>query len=103
MSRLRAGRCTSAGFGSAVRANVKLQVMPYIAGAHPGTTSAFTIVSFAEPGALDVVHMDTTSTTLWLESDTDAERHSSLFDRISRLGLAQHTSVRLINAILREL
>ncbi|MFD0290007.1 helix-turn-helix domain-containing protein [Streptomyces sp. NPDC127118] len=83
--------------------NVKLQVMPYIAGAHPGMTSAFTIVSFAEPGALDVVHMDTTSTTLWLESDTDAERHSSLFDRISRLGLAQHTSVRLINAILREL
>jgi len=83
--------------------NVKLQVMPYIAGAHPGMTSAFTIVSFAEPGALDVVHMDTTSTTLWLESDTDAERHGSLFDRISRLGLAQHTSVRLINAILKEL
>ncbi|MGW1187516.1 helix-turn-helix domain-containing protein [Streptomyces sp. NPDC002559] len=83
--------------------NVKLQVMPYIAGAHPGMTSAFTIVSFAEPGALDVVHMDTTSTTLWLESDTDAERHGSLFDRISRLGLAQHTSVRLVNAILKEL
>ncbi|MFD8824676.1 helix-turn-helix domain-containing protein [Streptomyces sp. NPDC059605] len=83
--------------------NVKLQVMPYSAGAHPGMTSAFTIVSFAEPGALDVVHMDTTSTTLWLESDTDAERHGGLFDRISRLGLAQRTSVKLINNILREL
>ncbi|MFF2007647.1 helix-turn-helix domain-containing protein [Streptomyces sp. NPDC058195] len=83
--------------------NVKLQVMPYNAGAHPGMTSAFTIVSFAEPGALDVVHMDTTSTTLWLESDTDAQRHVALFDRISRLGLAQQTSVRLINDIRREL
>ncbi|MBT3086444.1 DUF5753 domain-containing protein [Streptomyces sp. CYG21] len=65
---------------------MKLQVVPYLAGAHPGMTSAFTIVSFADPGALDVVHMDTTSSTLWLESDNDADRHAQLFDRISRLG-----------------
>ncbi|WP_279638526.1 helix-turn-helix transcriptional regulator [Kitasatospora albolonga] len=83
--------------------NVKLQVTPYLAGAHPGMTSAFTIVSFAEPGALDVVRMDTTSTALWLESDTDAERHAQLFDRISRLGLAQRNSVRTIDGILKEL
>ncbi|MFJ7414429.1 DUF5753 domain-containing protein [Streptomyces sp. NPDC098077] len=83
--------------------NVKLQVMPYLAGAHPGMTSAFTIVSFADPGALDVVHMDTTSSTLWLESDTDAARHVTLFDRITRLGLAQRNSVRLIDGILKEL
>ncbi|MYT39335.1 helix-turn-helix domain-containing protein [Streptomyces sp. SID8356] len=83
--------------------NVKLQITPYLAGAHPGLTSAFTIVSFAEPGALEVVRMDTTSTALWLESDTDAERHVQLFDRISRLGLAQRSSVRLIDGILKEL
>ncbi|MER7314516.1 MULTISPECIES: helix-turn-helix domain-containing protein [Streptomyces] len=85
------------------RPNVKLQILPHLAGAHPGMTSAFTIVSFAEPGALDVVHMDTTSTTLWLESDTDAHRHGSLFGRVSRLALAQHNSVGLINDILKEL
>ncbi|MFF9647613.1 Scr1 family TA system antitoxin-like transcriptional regulator [Streptomyces sp. NPDC014622] len=83
--------------------NVKLQVVPSLAGAHPGMTSAFTIVSFAEPGALDVVHMDTTSTTLWLESDTDADRHGILFDRISRLGLAQRNTVGLLEGILKEL
>lgn len=83
--------------------NVKLQVTPYLAGAHPGMTSAFTIVSFAEPGALDVVRMDTTSTALWLESDTDADRHARIFDRITRLGLAQGNSVRLIDGILKEL
>lgn len=85
------------------RPNVKFQVVPYLAGAHPGMTSAFTIVSFAEPGALDVVHMDTTSTTLWLEGDTDAAHHGQLFDRITRLGLAQRNSVRLIDGILKEL
>ncbi|MCL7379436.1 helix-turn-helix transcriptional regulator [Streptomyces sp. 35G-GA-8] len=87
----------------AQRPNVKLQVVPYLAGAHPGMTSAFTIVSFAEPGALDVVHMDTTSTTLWLEGDTDAAHHGQLFYRISRLGLAQRNSVGLIDGILKEL
>ncbi|WEO96365.1 Scr1 family TA system antitoxin-like transcriptional regulator [Streptomyces sp. FXJ1.172] len=51
--------------------NVKLQVVPFIAGSHPGTTSAFSIVSFAESGAMDVVYMDTASSTLWLESEED--------------------------------
>lgn len=85
------------------RPNVKLQVLPYLAGAHPGMTSAFTIVSFAEPGALDVVHADTTSSTLWLESDTDADHHNTLFERITRLSLAQRNSVRLIDGILKEM
>jgi transcriptional regulator with XRE-family HTH domain len=83
--------------------NVKVQVVPYLAGAHPGMTSAFTIVSFAEPGALDVVHMDTTSSTLWLESDTDAEHHSRLFDRITRTGLEPRNSIKLIDQIRKEL
>ncbi|MGW7264301.1 helix-turn-helix domain-containing protein [Streptomyces sp. NPDC054842] len=85
------------------QSNVKLQVLPFLAGAHPGMTSAFTIVSFAEPGALDVVHLDTTSSTLWLESDTDADRHNGLFDRITRLGLAQRASAALIDGILKEM
>lgn len=85
------------------RPNVKLQVLPYLAGAYPGMTSAFTIVSFAEPGALDVVHVDTTSSAVWLESNTDADHHNALFDRITRLSLAQRNSVRLIDGILKEM
>lgn len=83
--------------------SVKLQVMPFRVGAHPGMTSAFTIVSFAEPGAVDVVHMDTTSTTLWLESERDATRHAALFDRIARLSLSQHDSRVLLESIREEI
>ncbi|MEV6314089.1 helix-turn-helix transcriptional regulator [Streptomyces sp. NPDC051776] len=83
--------------------NVKLQVVPFLAGAHPGMTSAFTVVSFAEPGAIDVVHMDTTSTTLWLESEADAAHHGGIFDRITRLGLAERSSTRLIDSIRKEM
>jgi transcriptional regulator with XRE-family HTH domain len=84
-------------------ANVKVQVLPYLAGAHPGMTSAFTIVSFAEPGSIDVVHMDTTSSTLWLESEHDAAREGAVFDRLVRLSLAQHSSAALIDGIRKEM
>ncbi|MFI5754297.1 DUF5753 domain-containing protein [Streptomyces sp. NPDC051569] len=83
--------------------NVRLQVVPFIAGAHPGMTSAFSVVSFAEPGALDVVQSDTVSTKVWLESETDAARHLAIFDRIARQGLAQRDSTRLIDDIRKEL
>jgi len=88
---------------AARRPNVRLQVLPYHAGAHPGMTSAFTVVSFAEPGALDVVHVDTSSSTHWLESDTDADHHNGLFERIARLSLAQQNSIRLIDGIFKEM
>ncbi|MDJ0461964.1 helix-turn-helix transcriptional regulator [Streptomyces sp. H27-C3] len=83
--------------------SVKLQVVPFLAGSHPGMTSAFSIVSFAEPGAMDVVYMDTTSSTLWLETEADSTHHSVAFDRIVRNGLAPRGSAALIERIRREL
>ncbi|MCZ7417110.1 MULTISPECIES: helix-turn-helix domain-containing protein [unclassified Streptomyces] len=83
--------------------HIRLQVLPYQAGAHPGMTSAFTLLSFAEPAALDVVRTDTLAVKLWLESEADAEHHSAVFDRIARLGLAQRDSIRLIDSIRKEM
>jgi transcriptional regulator with XRE-family HTH domain len=81
--------------------NVRLQVLPFSAGAHPGMTSAFTVVSFAESGAMDVVYTDTSSSTLWLESERDAAHHSATFDRIARSALAQRASLDLIDEVRR--
>lgn len=83
--------------------NVRLQVVPFLAGSHPGMTSAFSVVSFAEPGAMDVVYMDTTSSTLWLESEADAARHNTTFERITRSGLALRDSTALMDRIRKEL
>lgn len=83
--------------------NVRVQVVPFLAGSHPGMTSAFSVVSFAEPGAMDVVYMDTASSTLWLESEADAVRHNARFERIARSGLALRDSVSLIERIREEL
>jgi transcriptional regulator with XRE-family HTH domain len=82
---------------------VKVQVVPFLAGANPGMIGAFSIVSFAEPGALDVVHMDVPSSTLWMESEEDAARHSRIFDRIARMGLAERNALDLIDAIRKEM
>ncbi|MFI6404632.1 helix-turn-helix domain-containing protein [Streptomyces sp. NPDC050548] len=82
---------------------VTLQVVPFLAGANPGMIGSFSIVSFAEPGALDVVHMDVPSSTLWLESEEDAARHGRIFDRIARVGLAERNALDLIEAIRKEM
>jgi transcriptional regulator with XRE-family HTH domain len=87
----------------AERPNVKLQVVPYSAGAHPAMTSSFNIISFAEPGALDVVHLDNTLTPVWLEDEIDAPRHGQFFDRLAHMALSQHGSVELIDGIHRKL
>jgi hypothetical protein len=39
--------------------NVRLQVLPFRAGGHPCIPGPFTIISFAETAAVDVVHADT--------------------------------------------
>lgn len=82
---------------------VQVQVVPFLAGANPGMIGAFSIVSFAEPGALDVVHMDVPSSTLWLESEEDAARHGRIFDRVARVGLAERKALDLIDAIRKEM
>ncbi|RDG35901.1 helix-turn-helix domain-containing protein [Streptomyces corynorhini] len=85
------------------RSNVKLQVVPYSAGAHPAMGIAFNIISFAEVGALDVVHMDTASSAVWLEGESDAKRHGQFFERLAQQALSQRDSHTLISAIIEEL
>ncbi|RSO10549.1 DNA-binding protein [Streptomyces sp. WAC 06783] len=87
----------------AERPNIRLQVLPSSVGANPGMNCAFTIVSFDVSEAVDVVHMDTTSATVWLESESDATHHRWIFDRITRLGLAQRNSAEVIAGIRKEM
>lgn len=83
--------------------NVRLQVMPYTAGSHPGLGGAFNIMSFAETGALDVVYLETAFSSLWIESAEEAARHDTVFDRMARCSLAQQSSAMLINGIRKEI
>uniref|UniRef100_A0AAU2V9W3 Helix-turn-helix domain-containing protein n=1 Tax=Streptomyces sp. NBC_00003 TaxID=2903608 RepID=A0AAU2V9W3_9ACTN len=83
--------------------NVRLQVLPFRAGGHPCMGGAFNIVSFAEAGAVDVVHMDTLGSTVWAENQAESAAYSAYFHRTARLSLAQVDSASLIDAIRKGL
>ncbi|MEV8308893.1 helix-turn-helix transcriptional regulator [Streptomyces flavidovirens] len=83
--------------------NIKVQVLPYRAGAHASMAGAFTVMSFAESSAVEVVHLDTPSSTLWLESEQDAAHHAVIFDRVARNALAQTDSRSLIKRVIEEI
>ncbi|WP_053741188.1 DUF5753 domain-containing protein [Streptomyces sp. NRRL WC-3618] len=82
--------------------NIRLQVLPYRAGGHPCISGPFTIVSFVETEAVDVVHADAIASTVWVENESESAAYSGFFDRTARLSLAQHDSARLIDTIRQE-
>ncbi|MFB7463652.1 helix-turn-helix domain-containing protein [Streptomyces sp. NPDC056224] len=85
--------------GMAKLSHVHVQVLPFRAGRHHGVDGSFNIVSFADPGALDVGYAETLGSTLWAEGAEANEAYSRAFARVSRLSLAPHDSVSLIAAI----
>ncbi|MFK0116843.1 DUF5753 domain-containing protein [Streptomyces sp. NPDC090994] len=83
--------------------NVRLQVLPFRAGGHACMAGAFSIVSFAEPEAADVIHVDTIAATVWVEDEVESGTYSSFFDRTARLSLAPKDSLRLIESVSEDM
>lgn len=82
---------------SAELPNVRLQVLPFWAGAHSCIAGPFSIMSFTEDGALDVVQSDTISGMVWVENEAESSVYSVMFDRAARLSLAPRDSVTFID------
>jgi len=83
--------------------NVRLQILPFHAGAHACAASSFTIISFAQAEAVDVIHTDTIGSTVWVENEEDGATYRTFFERTARQALAQHDSVVLIESIRKGL
>lgn len=79
--------------------NVHVQVLPFRAGGHPCIGSPFSILSFLDSAAMDVVHMDTIASTQWVEDVESGAVYQTFFDRTARLSLAPHASSKLIESI----
>lgn len=82
--------------------NVRLQVLPYKAGAHAAMSGPFVIVGFEEPAALDVVYLETVAASQWLEGEADANRHRNLFDSVRRAALSPADSRTLVSGLIKE-
>lgn len=76
-----------------------IQVVPYRAGAHAGTTGPFVILDFAEPTDPAVVYVETLAGDIYLEQRSDVSRYILAFDRLVAAALHPDDSVRLIEQV----
>lgn len=83
--------------------NVGLQIFPFSAGTHFGLNGSFNIISFAEPGAMDIVYVEAPFTQRWVEGGEGAAAYDELFEMIAERSLDQRESVLFLHKLRKEL
>jgi transcriptional regulator with XRE-family HTH domain len=83
--------------------HVTFQAVPYDVGAHPGMAGAFVILQFDDPAASDVVYVESGSGDLFMESQTDVTRFTTIFEHLRALALPPDASVSLVMSAARDL
>ncbi|MEU0058380.1 helix-turn-helix transcriptional regulator [Streptomyces sp. NPDC006334] len=78
---------------------VRLQVLPFTAGAHIGVTGPFVIFSFSSTSDLDVVVLDHLTSTLYLERKEDLRVYTEAFNALQANALSPEDSLEYIAAI----
>jgi hypothetical protein len=77
-----------------------VQVVPYRAGAHAGTTG---LLDYAEATDPDVVYVETLAGDIYLEERSDVNRYTLAFDRLVAAALHPDESVQLIGRLASTL
>lgn len=77
---------------------VRLQVLPFAAGAHVGVTGPFVIFSFSSTSDLDVVVLDHLTSSLYLERKEDLEAYTQAFNALRIHALSPEDSLDYIAA-----
>ncbi|MBX9394463.1 helix-turn-helix domain-containing protein [Streptomyces sp. TRM72054] len=78
---------------------VRLQVLPFAAGAHIGITGPFVIFSFSSTSDLDVVVLDHLTSSLYLERKEDVEAYTEAFNALQFYALSPEESLDYIAVI----
>ncbi|MZE78471.1 helix-turn-helix domain-containing protein [Streptomyces xinghaiensis] len=83
--------------------HVNVNVIPFSHGEHVGMGGSFNILSFAVPGAMDVVYAETALGQFWTEGGEGAAAHEALFERLVRSALSERESTAYIRSLSKEL
>ncbi|GAA2242643.1 MULTISPECIES: helix-turn-helix transcriptional regulator [Streptomyces] len=75
---------------------VRLQVLPFAAGAHIGVTGPFVILSFSNASDLDVVVLDHLTSSLYLERKEDLQAYTEAFNALQIHALSPEDSLDFI-------
>lgn len=80
----------------AERPHITIQVVPFGAGAHPGMEGPFLILSFPDQSDADVVYVDSTSSGVYLELESDVRRYTLMYDHLRAAALKPDDSITVI-------
>jgi transcriptional regulator with XRE-family HTH domain len=83
--------------------NVTLQVMPYGAGAHPGMAGSFMMLSFAEPADPDVVYVNYSTGSLFMEKPEEVARSMLIFNHLCAGALSIGQSREMLSRTQQEI
>lgn len=79
--------------------HVRLQVLPFAAGAHIGVTGPFVIFSFSSASDLDVVVLDHLTSSLYLERKEDLEAYTEAFNALRAHALSSEDTLQHLSAL----
>ncbi|GHJ31492.1 transcriptional regulator [Streptomyces hygroscopicus subsp. sporocinereus] len=85
------------------RPNVTVQVLPFSSGMFPALAGSFNVLSFAEPGAMDVAYMELAFSTTWVEGGEGVSQHVRLFEETARGALPEAESRAFIETLIKGL
>jgi transcriptional regulator with XRE-family HTH domain len=80
-----------------------IQVVPYSAGAHAGTSGPFVVLDFPKAAAPATVYVETLAGDIYFEQSADVERYTIAFERLLAAALHPDESVHLIEQAAGQL
>lgn len=85
------------------RPNIKLQVLPFTAGAHPAVEGDFVLMLFRAGDDLGMVYTETATSGLVVQSEADIRRYSRTYGVLETKALPPARSTVLIDSAIKEL
>ncbi|MFD7626682.1 helix-turn-helix domain-containing protein [Streptomyces sp. NPDC059851] len=81
--------------------HITVQVLPHTAGAHPGVSGQFSILTFPDTDA-GVVYLERFTSDLYLEKPADRHPYHLMYDHLQAQALGPEQSRRFISDIIRS-
>jgi hypothetical protein len=83
--------------------NVRLQIIPFVAGGHAAAGGAFTILRFPEDELPDVVYVEQLTSALYLDKEEDRDQYALAMERLCVEAEPPTRTVEILEKILQEI
>ncbi|WP_396454719.1 helix-turn-helix domain-containing protein [Actinomadura sp.] len=89
---------------AARRRNIKLQVLPFSIGAHPGTCGSFTVLTLdlGDAAVSEYAYVENRAGTLLMDKMPEVETHRLAFDSLRAQALSPRDSIAMLEKIAAE-